>query len=352
METLKVAVIGTGFFSQYHYDAWSRIPEVSLAAVVYAQDERKAQDVAAQYGVPHIFDDVEEMLNRIRPDVVDIVTPPEAHMQIIKQAVAHGAAVITQKPLAPTAAEAMQIAEIAKSHTVVVHENWRFKPWFREAKKLLDAGELGEIYNISFRLRPGDGQGPEAYLQRQPYFQKMPRFLIHETGIHLVDSFRYLAGEIDSVTARLRRFNPVIAGEDAGQVLIDFTEGPAGLIDGNRLADFEASDPRKTMGELTIEGSKRQLRLDGEGRLHLHDHRGSSHEHIYHWEDRGYGGDSVFALQNHVINHLMHGTPVENTADEYIRNIQIEEAIYTSDTEGRRVTVDEAHLGAEGENAA
>ena len=44
----------------------------------------------------------------------------------------------------------------------------------------------------------------------------MPRFLIHETGIHLIDVFRYLLGEITGVFARLRRINPVIKGEDAG----------------------------------------------------------------------------------------------------------------------------------------
>ena len=44
----------------------------------------------------------------------------------------------------------------------------------------------------------------------------MPRFLIHETAIHLVDVFRFLMGEVAGVFARLKRFNPAVAGEDAG----------------------------------------------------------------------------------------------------------------------------------------
>lgn len=39
-----------------------------------------------------------------------------------------------------------------------------------------------------------------------------PRFLIHETGVHLVDVFRYLLGEVAAVTASLHRRNPCIAG--------------------------------------------------------------------------------------------------------------------------------------------
>src|SRR6185436_16129600 len=100
--------------------------------------------------------------------------------------------------------------------TLVVHENFRWTPWHREARRLLDAGFLGALHGIAFRLRPGDGQGARAYLDRQPYFQKMPRLLVHETAIHWIDSFRYLMGEVVSVFASLRRINPAIAGEDAG----------------------------------------------------------------------------------------------------------------------------------------
>jgi len=50
----------------------------------------------------------------------------------------------------------------------------------REARHLVDAGRIGMPLHVTFRLRPGDGQGPQAYLARQPYFQNMPRFLIHE----------------------------------------------------------------------------------------------------------------------------------------------------------------------------
>ena len=99
---------------------------------------------------------------------------------------------------------------------MIVHENFRFSPWYREAKRLLDSGSLGTPHAISFRLRPGDGQGVDAYLSRQPYFQKMPRFLVFETAIHFIDTFRYLMGEVEAITARLRRINPVILGEDAG----------------------------------------------------------------------------------------------------------------------------------------
>ena len=54
---------------------------------------------------------------------------------------------------------------------------------------------------LTFRLRTGDGQGPDAYLSRQPYFQKMEHFLVHETAVHWIDTFRFLLGDINAVYA-------------------------------------------------------------------------------------------------------------------------------------------------------
>lgn len=113
------------------------------------------------------------------------------------------------------------------------------------------------MYQVTFRLRPGDGKGPDAYLERQPYFQTMEKFLVHETAIHLIDVFRFLlAEEPSAVYAALRRLNPAIAGEDAGMMLFDFPSGARAVFDGNRLADHKAENRRLTMGEMVIEGSE------------------------------------------------------------------------------------------------
>jgi D-apiose dehydrogenase len=228
----------------------------------------------------------------------------------------------------------VRIAEDA-GITFIAHENFRFQPWYREARRLIDQAALGEVHNIGFRLRPGDGQGPRAYFERQPYFQQMPRFLIHETAIHMIDTFRFLLGEMGGVFARLRRLNRHIKGEDAGLVLFEFASGAAGVFDGNRLVDFVADDPRLTMGEMLLEGAAGTLRLDGFGRLWLKPQRGSEREHAYEWQNQGYGGDSVRALQRHVVAHLRSGAPLENAGAAYLRNLEIEEAIYRSAASGQ-----------------
>lgn len=336
---LRLGTVGTGYFSQFQYEAWSRMAEVDLVALCNRGAEG-ARRTAEAYGVPKTYGELSEMLSAERLDLLDIITPPVTHLEMIRAAAEHRVAIICQKPFCQTLEEAEEAVALCERAGVplVVHENFRFQPWHQEIKRLLEEEALGQIYQASFRLRPGDGQGPEAYLDRQPYFQKMERFLVHETAIHLIDVFRYLLGEATAVYARLERLNPVIAGEDAGVILLDFESGARGLFDGNRLADHPAENRRLTMGEMLIEGSRGTLRLDGEGRLFRRDHGHNDEQEVaYDWENKGFGGDCVYRLQRHVVDHLQGHGPVMNRAEDYLANLRIEKAVYESNARGCRL---------------
>lgn len=338
--TLRVALVGCGYFSQFHRDAWSRMADVSLVGLA-DQDPERLRAALAPFPGTRGFASAEDMLDETRPDLLDIVTPPTSHHALVAAAAARGIAVICQKPLAPGHAEAVALVKAAEAAGVllVVHENFRFMPWFMEATRLVAAGQVGRPLNITFLLRPGDGQGARAYLDRQPYFQAMPRFLVHETGIHLIDVFRSMLGEITGVFARLRRLNPVIAGEDSGHVVFDFASGAAGLLDGNRLVDHPSDDTRLTNGTMLVEGTEGVIRLDGYGRLFVRRRRGVEQEHTYPIPTAGFGGDCVYGHCQHVVERLRAGQAPVNTGREYLRNLVIEEAIYRSAAEERFIRV-------------
>ena len=343
-DKLRVATVGTGYFSQFHHDAWTRMADVELAAVC-SLDTLSASQTAAKYGVSVACANAADMLDAIRPDLLDIIAPPPAHFELIKTAARLRVDVICQKPFCGTLSQAEEAVALARRSGIrlVVHENFRFQPWYGEIKRQLEAGSIGTPYQIAFRLRPGDGQGLRAYLDRQPYFQTMERFLVHETVIHLIDVLRYLLGDVARVFAALKRLNPAIAGEDAGVILLEFADGPRGLIDGNRLADHAAENRRLTMGEMLVEGSDGTIRLDGDGRLFLRPH-GSNDESplAYDWENQGFAGDCVYRLQRHVIDHLRDATPLMNTGADYLTNLRIEEAVYSSDAQGCWIKTDAA----------
>ena len=333
MSKLKVATIGAGYFARFHHDAWARMDDIDLVAICDSDRTRAEAAAAAIAASPAIYTDAREMLDEIDLDLIDIATPPHTHFSLIRLAVERKVTVICQKAFCCSLEEAAQATEIAEEAKVllVVHENFRFQPWHRQIRAMVDQGDLGDVVQAGFRLRPGDGRGPKAYLDRQPYFQTMERFLIHETGIHFIDTFRYLFGEVGALNARLARLNPAIAGEDAGIVLFDFISGTRAVFDGNRLLDHAADDRRLIMGEMLVEGTKASLRLDGWGRLFLRPFAETEEREIrYEWNAQGFAGDCVFLLQRHVVDHVLHGTPVMNRARDYLANLAIEEAIYRS----------------------
>jgi predicted dehydrogenase len=341
MKKLRVAVAGAGYFTQFQLDGWKRMPEVELAAICN-RDQAKARALAERFGIPNVYGDVAEMVEREKPGLLDIVTPPVTHSEYVGLAARHRIATICQKPFGRTHAEARDLVKIAEEATIplAVHENFRFMPHFREMKRLLDAGQLGAVHSIAFRLRPGDGQGSRAYLERQGYFQQMPRLLVFETAIHLIDTFRFLIGEVEAVTARLRRINPVLKGEDAGYIVFEFAGGATGLFDGNRLNDHMAQNARRTMGECWLEGAGGVLRLDGDARLWWKPHQQAEVEHPYDkGRDDTFGGGACDALQAHVVRHLREGAPLENSGADYLANMKLMEAVYASHTEGRRVDI-------------
>lgn len=336
MAKLKGVCIGAGYFSQFHFEAWKRIDAVDIVGVCDSVKER-AEDIVDTYGFKKAYTSVEEMFRNEKPDFVDIITPPESHLELCKSAAIHNIHIICQKPLAPTLEEAQEIeALIAGSEVrMMVHENFRFQPWHRELKKLLDAGTIGsKLHTINLRMRMGDGWQTDAYMNRQPYFREMERLLIYETGIHFIDVFRYLAGEITQVYAKLRTLNNNIKGEDFAWVNFDFANGGLGFLDANRYNENTSEDPRLTFGAVLIEGDKGSLRLYDDGKITVQLLGEKERPHQYIFKKQNFAGDCVFATQQHFIANLQSGAPFETDVSNYIPNISVLEKIYESSRKG------------------
>jgi predicted dehydrogenase len=158
----------------------------------------------------------------------------------------------------------------------------------------------------------------------------MPRFLVHETGVHILDVFRFLGGEITRVMARLDRLNPVIAGEDKALVLCDFANGATGLWDADRYHPAEADDPRYTFGAFRVEGSEGTLVLAEDGDLRLITPQGRVESVPYHHEKKGFAGDCVYHTLAHFTRALADRQPHELTGADYLRTLALVEAVYAS----------------------
>ncbi|MBC7925165.1 MAG: Gfo/Idh/MocA family oxidoreductase [Bryobacteraceae bacterium] len=316
---LRGALIGCGYFGKIQAEAWSRTPGAKIVAACDPQIEKAAAVSSCAFESP------EQMLAATELDFVDIATRPDSHLQLVRLAIEHRLAVICQKPLANSVEDARAIVRLSDETgiPVMVHENWRWQPWFREAHRLIFQGAIGNPLCYDFRIRQRDGWGPNAY-PNQPYFRDMTRLLIYETLVHPIDTARYFFGDISAVFARVRRVNPVIAGEDRALLTLVHRGEVDGVIDGHRFLDPDPRGP--AMGETVIEGSEGVLGISAAGEIRIN---GTS---VYPAPTGlpGYKGDSVRAVQMHFVQCLRDGTLMESGVKDYWNTFAAVEAAYAS----------------------
>ena len=326
---LRGGLIGCGFFGAIQLEAWRRMEGVEIVAACDL-DPGRAAGLA-----PRAYTSAEEMLGREQLDFVDIATRPDSHLELVRLAVAHKLPVICQKPMAATWREAVEMVEAAETAGVplMIHENWRWQPWFRAAKQILERGEIGRPVAYLFRSRKRDGLGSSPY-SHQPYFRQMPRLLIYETLVHSIDTARFLFGEIESLLAQARRINPLIQGEDQAQLLLAHRDGPRGVIDGHRFLNHDPAGP--SLDEALLEGDGGYVRVLATGDVYLNGR--------CVWTNQvqvGYRGDSARAVQEHFLDCLRTGRSFESGGRQYLPTFAAAEAAYLSLTEGRRVALSE-----------
>lgn len=332
---MRVLLVGSGFVTPYHLAGWTGAGATVVG--IASRNAATARERAAAFGVPTVHTALDEALAALRPDVVDIASPVDSHLSHVRQAAAAGAAILCQKPLAANLADAIEAAEAARTAGVrlMVHENFRFRPWFRAAKAVLDAGRIGQPFYLRSDLRLAGtvptSRHPEPWsLARQPFFRRMPRFLILESMIHQVDVARFLLGENPvAISALMRRVSPEVAGEDLASLMLKFPSAHAVLE--RSYATLGEDDPPAASEEVRVEGTRGLLRIlrCGAVQVVVETSQGQSHERIDVEREDAYGRSYADTIC-HFADALRTGTPFETGPSDNLRTLDATLAAYRS----------------------
>ena len=329
---LRVGIIGYGVMGKAHsygYRVAPMLRRLPVTPVVTVMSGRHASAVAAAataYGVPATVTDWHELIARDDVDVVDICTPPGTHAQIAQEAAAAGKAVLCEKPLALSYAEAA--AALAAVTRAGVHNavgfNYRRLPAIALMRRMIAEGAVGEI-----RLWRATWLSDEFADPATPWDWRFDRAMggttIADLGSHLIDMALCMAGPVDSVCAQAATFigdrpsggsakeggetTPVTV-DDAASALLRFESGARGTMEVARAAvrrpcDFtvEVNGSRGTLlfsyarlNELWYGGADDDVGLYGMRRIRA-EH--PSHPYAAQWWPigQGVGYGSSFANQ-------------------------------------------------------
>ncbi|RIX97574.1 gfo/Idh/MocA family oxidoreductase [Aureimonas flava] len=334
MRELRGALIGCGFFARNQMHAWAGIPGVSIVALC-DRDAARLDDMGESFAVAARFTDAAAMLREVRPDFVDIATTAPSHRALVELAASLAIPAICQKPFAPTMDDARAMVEACERAGVplMVHENFRWQSPIRAVRRCLASGEIGAPFfgRVSFR------SAYDVYAG-QPYLAEGERFIVEDLGIHALDIARFLFGDVTRITARTRRVNPRIRGEDVATMLLDHEAGFASVVDCSYATRLETERFPQTLIE--IDGSEGTIRLDEGYRLTVTGPDGTRHEDVspplLPWASRPWHNiqESVALIQAHWAQALRAGTEPDTSGRDNLKTLALVEAAYLSAAAG------------------
>jgi predicted dehydrogenase len=192
---MRLGLVGYGNGGRYFHAPFLEAAHgLEIAGVVARAETTRAKVAEDLPGVP-IHASLTELLEA-GVDAVTITTPPATRRDLVLEAIGAGVHVVADKPFAPSAAAARELADAAREAGVVlsVFHNRRFDADLRTLAGVLEGGRLGELWRVHSRFDLDEPEqleaGPEGGLLR-------------DIGTHLVDQLMWLLGPVTSVSARL-----------------------------------------------------------------------------------------------------------------------------------------------------
>ena len=319
-QTIRVAIAGAGMVTRHHLLAWRKISRVEIVAIC-ARYHKNAAARASEFKIPGTYDDVAAMLEREKPDVIDIATPPDVHADQVRMAADKGIHILCQKPMTSDLTSAEQlVADVGDRVRFMVHENWRFRPPYRQAARWLTEGKAGRVREFQLTARSSglvtrSESGRPFALERQPFLARLNRFIIMELLIHHLDTIRYMVGPLEVVAASAARISLDVMGEDVALISLKAASGAFGTVAGNFSA---AGFPRLPQDRLELIGEKASilfegdvLRIIGESEKTIRFDRQESYQQSY---------DNAIA---HFVKALDSGDPFETDRLDNLKTLQL-----------------------------
>ena len=328
--TLKFALLGTGFWSNFQLEGWYEAGGVECVAV-YNRTRSRAQEFADKFNIPAVYDNAEELLNTEKLDFVDICTNVETHAQFTKMAAERGLPIVCQKPMATTLEEAKEMVNICKANNVplYINENWRWQYPIRQFKRYLDSGNIGK----PFRARI-DYRNSFPVFDNQPFLKDLEQFILTDIGSHILDVARYLFGEASTLYSTTYRVHPDIKGEDVATVMMTMRDGMTVVCEMSYASKREHDRFPETY--IMVEGDRGFLELAPDFWIRQTTETGTLSKRYapphYDWAEPAYDvvHSSIVPCQESFVKALNGTQEAENTGEDNLKTMQLVFGSYIS----------------------
>ena len=280
MKKHKVAVIGTGYIGIVHIEQLLRLPNAELVGVT-DKNQTLAAEVAERFGIRRVYASADEIMADPAIEVIHNCTPNNLHFNLNKQALLADKHVLSEKPLALSAAESGELTRLAHQRGLTTGINfcYRYYPVVQDAAVRVARGDLGAVYNILGSYLQDWLLYPTDYSWRLDPKKAGVSNIVGDLGSHWCDLAQFISGlKITEVMAELRTILPIrkrpqhgaaltfaaaadtaqedvpISLDEYGALLLRFENGVSGTFTTSQLAAG-----RKCNIDIQIYGAKGSL---------------------------------------------------------------------------------------------
>jgi predicted dehydrogenase len=283
---VRLAMVGAGIYPRdAHLPALARLQERFELAAIFSRSESSAHALAeywhtlaaaagghetgetppAPISGPELFTDLAALFAREEIEAVDIALPIPVQAPVVAQALAAGKHVVSEKPIAPTRAEAQSLIDLHRRHPEcvwMVAENWRYEEAFVRAAELLQSGAIGRPVVAQWAQYTPMTPASKYYVTDWRRAGEFAGGLLLDGGVHYVSALRMLLGEVTNVAAMVKKASYDLNPVDTLTATLQFASG----VQASYLNTFAVGTPFSAA--LTIVGDDGSLRVE-RGKLEL-----------------------------------------------------------------------------------
>jgi len=236
---IKLGIIGTGGMANGHAATFSAMRGVKVVACCDVAPERAAA-FAEKHDIPRVYTDYRIMLDTEKLDAVTNVTPDAMHAEISLAVIAHGLAILCEKPLATSLEDACRMRDAARQAGVInmVNFSYRNASGLQKAAEVVRAGTLGRILHVeasylqSWLVNTSWGRWQESPgLAWRLSTRHGSAGVLGDLGCHLYDMTAFLCGQdLAEINCQLRTFDKGLPDNTLGEYVLDANDSFAAQI--------------------------------------------------------------------------------------------------------------------------
>ena len=237
-ESLRVACIGMGWWSDVLADAITRSSKLKIVAC-FSRSEEKRQAFAKKYGC-RTASSYTAILEDTEVEAIVNTTPNDAHLETTRQAARAGKHVFLDKPIANSVSDGRAITEVCRRAGVVLALGYqrRRESHFRWIKKQIDGGAFGRLVNAEANISR-DRLGQVDLSSWRYTAAGMPGGVMLQIGVHYADVLDYLIGPIKAVSGRFAQL--VLPGDnpDVASLVFEHENGALSTLNASYASASE-----------------------------------------------------------------------------------------------------------------